>query len=195
MKTLWTLAALCSVGLMSCRATFQSPPLVDKKPDTISSPTKTVVSKETQTEAPKGTEVVTGDAVKTDAVLQKDTTVVLKTQDSTGIIPLEKSQKAVLPKGTPVVLPESTELRFANPTPVILGPGSEVTLPTGTQIAISKVNWYGVLFYCLLALGAIWYYIQIRKLPEDQDQDGFVDEGKVVGKRRLVPTRKRKPKR
>lgn len=192
MKTVWTLATLCSLGLMSCRATFQSPPLIDKKPDTINSPTKTVVTKETFTEAPKGTDILTSETGKTDAVLIKDTPVTTKTRDTTGLIPVEKTEKTVLPKGTTVVLPERTELRFVNPTPVAIGAGSEVTLPSGTQISISKVNWYAVLFYCVIAFGAIWYYVQLRKLPEDQDQDGFVDEDKrVVGKRRIKTRRKK----
>lgn len=180
MKSLVTTIAIsCLFFLASCNSVFQTTPLVEKAPDTLSQPTVTIVPKDTRTEVPKGTWVKTDPSEKTPVVLEEDTVVTLKTNDPA---PTEgegnpvKPQEVILPKNTEVILPENTYLKTSDSTAVFLEAGSEVTLPPGTEISITKINWYAILFYCLLVGLAAWYYLQGRCQPDDKDNDGFVDE-------------------
>lgn len=172
-----TIAISCLFFLASCKSVFQGPPIVEKAPDTLSQSTVTVVPKDTRTEIPKGTWVKTDPSEKTQVTLENDTVVTVKRNEppSADGTPV-KPQEVVLPKNTEVILPENTYLKTSDSTPVFLDAGSEVTLPPGTEISITKINWYAILFYCLLVGLAAWYYLQGRCQPEDKDNDGFEDE-------------------
>jgi prolipoprotein diacylglyceryltransferase len=45
---------------------------------------------------------------------------------------------------------------------------SEVILPVGTEITITKINWYAILFYCLLAFVSAWYYMYSKSAKEEE---------------------------
>lgn len=183
----------CLFFLASCRTVFQTPPLVQKEPDKISQPTKTIVQNETHTEVAKGTSVQTDEATKVEASLVKETVAQVPTQIVEGV--REEKKEVVLPKGTEVVLPPQTDLVITEPSTVVLDAGSEITLPVGTEISITKINWYAILFYCLLAGCLFWYFVQGRKLPEDQNSDGYIDDDKVMAKKKMEPKKKPKSKK
>lgn len=193
-KILVVFGVSCLFFLASCKSVFQTPPLVQKEPDKISHPTKTVVQNETYTEITKGTSVQTGEAEKVEASLAKETKAEVVATPSILQI-MEEPREVVLPKGTGVVLPPQTDLVVTEPASVVLEAGSEIVLPVGTEISISKVNWYAVMFYCLLAGGLFWYFLQGRRLPEDQNSDGFVDDDKVMAKKKIEPKKKPKSKK
>jgi hypothetical protein len=178
----------CLFFLASCKSVFQSPPLVEKTPDTLSKPTVTIVPKDTRTELPKGSWIKTDPNEKTTVTLEEDTVVKTKPvvqQEATEIMIKEESKEILLPKNTEVILPENTYLRTSDSTVVFLEGGSEVTLPQGTEITITRVNWYAIMFYCILVVFIVWYYLQGRCQPEDKDNDGFVDDPKVKKKKKV----------
>lgn len=199
MKSLVTTIAIsCLFFLASCNSVFQTPPLIEKAPDTLSQPTVTIVPKDTRTELPKGAWVKTDPSEKTTVTLEEDTVVTVKPVQETPSTPSsipnvsekaievqEKPQEVVLPKNTEVILPENTYLKTSDSTVVFLEGGSEVTLPPGTEISITKVNWYAIMFYCLLVGFGAWYYLQGRCQPEDKDNDGFIDDPKLKKKKKV----------
>lgn len=87
-----------------------------------------------------------------------------------------------LPKNTKVVLPPNTFLVIKDSTPVRLQESTDITLKKGTIVTMSKVNWYAILFYMVLAGLACFYLFYIRNRDKDENNDGFVD----------APKRKRK---
>jgi hypothetical protein len=187
--------------LASCKASlFQSVPTMEKSPDTLNKPTVTVVPKDTKSEIAKGSWVKTDPDEKTTVLLEEDTVAFIKPQPANSEVadlsPKQldtvKPQEIILPKSTEVILPGNTYLQTSDSAAVVLEAGSEVTLPIGTEISITKVNWYAVLFYSLLVVGFAWYYLQGRKQPEDQNGDGFVDDDKVMAKKKFSEKQKTK---
>jgi hypothetical protein len=187
--------------LASCKASvFQNVPTMEKAPDTLNKPTVTVVPRDTKSEMAKGSWVKTDPDEKTTVLLEEDTSAFIKPQPAnsgTGeLSPKQldtvKPQEIILPKNTEVILPGNTYLQTSDSAAVVLEAGSEVTLPIGTEISITKVNWYAVLFYSLLVVGFAWYYLQGRKQPEDQNGDGFVDDDKVMAKKKFSEKQKTK---
>jgi hypothetical protein len=151
--------------LASCKNIFTTPTLVERGPDKVNNPTKTMVANETPVQIPQGTTVKS--CGETQATLTDDTTA--KTKD------LVTSKDVVLPKNTAVVLPEKTELKTSQPTNVNIGASSEVVLPAGTEITTHKLNWYAALFYLLLVVVAGYWYMKVKG-DKDDNQDGIVDE-------------------
>ena len=80
----------------------------------------------------------------------------------------------LLPKNTEVILAESTTLVTIDPSTnvTVLGQ-SKVTLPPGTEITVTKINYYAILFYIVLAIGTLWLYMKNK--DEDRNNDGLVD--------------------
>ena len=193
MKTLFILLVLsCVFTLASCRSLISAPPLTQKSPDVLTKPTTTFVQKKTQSEIPKGTSLTTDDTIKIEVTLKEDTVVTVKPVAVDGVdgvdsvdAPTTKPQEIILPKNTQVILPENTNIQTTQPTTVTLEAGSEVVLPQGTEISVTKINWYAVLFYCIVVVGIFWYYMKIKAPPEDQNKDGFVDDGVIVSKKKL----------
>ena len=187
MKTLFILLVLsCVFTLASCRSLISAPPLTQKSPDVLTKPTTTFVQKETVSEIPKGTSLTTDDTIKIEVTLKEDTVATVKPVAVDGVdTPTTKPQEIILPKNTQVILPENTNIQTTQPTTVTLEAGSEVVLPQGTEISVTKINWYAVLFYCIVVVGIFWYYMKIKAPPEDQNKDGFVDDGVIVSKKKL----------
>lgn len=161
---------------VSCKSLVSVPPVTEKKPDIISTPTTTVVPKDTNAELPKGTWLKTDQDQKTEVVLQQDTVVTVKPATTDVPTVEEKPLQVVLPKNTEVILPEQTHVLTTDTSKVKIEASSEVVLPVGTEVSITKVNWYAIMFYCLVIGGLAWYYMQGKN--EDKNQDGFVDETK-----------------
>jgi len=151
---------------------------MERTPDTLSKPTETVVAKDTVAEIAKGTWVKTDPDQKLEVTLGEDTIASVKpdTKSETNVSP-EKPQEIILPKNTPVILPENTYLQTSDSAKVTIDAKTEVVLPQGTEITISRINWYAILFYMVVILGLAWYYIQGK--TEDKDGDGFVDDKNI----------------
>ena len=190
----------CLFLLTGCRSAISlNSPIMEKTPDIISKPTKTIVSKETVAELPKDTSLKTDSQEKVEVKLEKDTVATIivpstvnlpeisitpqieseKIHTKDQIIPpkvptLEKPVQVILPKNTSVVLPENTYLQTSDQTKVVMNAQTEVTLPIGTEISITKINWYAILFYLVLVLLLAWYYLQGK--TEDKDGDGYIDD-------------------
>ena len=198
MKTLFILLVLsCVFTLASCRSLISAPPLTQKSPDVLAKPTTTFVEHQTQSEIPKGTSLTTDDTIKIEVTLKEDTVATVKPIAVDGVAPTTKPQEIILPKNTQVILPENTNIQTTQPTTVTLEAGSEVVLPQGTEISVTKINWYAVLFYCIVVIWTFWYYMKIKAPAEDQNKDGFVDDGvKVSNKKKLdnivFPTKKKR---
>ena len=162
--------------LISCKSLVSvSSPLTEKAPDILNKPTETVVAKDTVAEIAKGTWVKTDPDQKLEVTLEQDTVAFVKSDiKPEESLPLEKPQEIILPKNTPVILPENTYLQTSDSAKVTIDAKTEVVLPQGTEITISRINWYAILFYMVVLLGLAWYYIQGK--TEDKDGDGFVDD-------------------
>jgi len=174
-KFVLLLSVSCLFFLASCKCFMPGSALTEKTPDTITKPTNTIVAKSTDAELSKGTWLKTDSDKKTEVIVQEDILITIKPEETQD--PKAKSlvqpQQAILPKNTHVILPENTSIQTIDPTKVKIEASTEVVLPVGTEIAISKVNWYAILFYCLLAFVVGWYYLQGRN--EDKDGDGIID--------------------
>jgi hypothetical protein len=160
--------------LASCKSVC-STNMMQTTPDTLNKPTETVVAKDTVAEISKGTWVKTDPDQKLVVTLEEDTVAFVKTDTKAeATLPPEKPQEIILPKNTPIILPENTYLQTSDSAKVTIDAKTEVVLPQGTEITISRINWYAILFYMLVILGLAWYYIQGK--TEDKDGDGFVDD-------------------
>jgi len=186
MKTVITYTAISLLFfLASCRATIQAPQIMDRTPDVLKKNTQSVVINPTIVDVPKDVVLNTEETKRVTVVIQNDTVA----RVHSGLLKLGKGDEINLPKNTEVSLPPDTSLRTLVPTKVTMESGAEVTLPAGTEITITKINWYAVLFYTVLIVAAGWYYLHLRRQPEDQDGDGFVDANKVVSKKKLTTKR------
>lgn len=149
--------------LASCRGFISTPPVLEKAPDTLNASTVTIVPKDTIADLPKGTWLRTDMDEKTEVVLEEDSIAFLKpVQLDPKAQTLEKPQEIVLPKNTHLILSENTYIQTSSPAKVKIEASSEVILPVGTEISITRINWYAILFYCLLSLLVGWYYLQGR---------------------------------
>ena len=166
MKSFITLSVITLIfTLASCRSFLSTPPLLERSPDTINKPTETILAKDTSAELPRGTLVTTKPEDRLEVVLCVDTKVSV-----VGDVP----QEMILPKNTMVILPGNTSLQTTTITKATIEKASEVVLPSGTEITITKINWYALLFYGLLIFTLGWYYMRSRE-DKDSDSDGFVD--------------------
>ena len=159
--------------LASCRSTCVTEGF-KTTPDVLNKKTDTVVVKDTIVELEKDTNIKT-DSIKTEAILLDDTTVVVKKELETieAEVAVQKTETTVLPKNTIVMLPQNANLKLIDNSKVKIEAETELVLPQGTEIKISRINWYAILFYLLLMFGVSWYYLQGRN--EDKDGDGYVD--------------------
>ena len=163
--------------LASCKSVC-STSVMEKTPDTLNKPTETVVAKDTVAEISKGTWVKTDPDQKLEVTLEEDTVAFIKSDTKPETtLPPEKPQEIILPKNTPIILPENTYLQTSDSAKVTIDAKTEVVLPQGTEITISRINWYAILFYMVIILGLAWYYIQGK--TEDKDGDGFVDDKNI----------------
>jgi len=168
MKKIIFITAFSLLFFLASCATFTSPPpVMVKEPDVINQPTKTVVAKDTIADVNRGTFFKTPDDEKVEVIVEQDTLVEVKDFDPKALT-LENPTKVVLPKNTKVILPESTYLTTTNQTKMTLEATSEVILPVGTEITITKINWYAILFYCLLAFVSAWYYMYSKSAKEEE---------------------------
>jgi len=151
-------------------------------PDRLNKSTETVVANDTVAEIAKGTWVKTDSDQKLEVTLEEDTIAFvkpdIKPEES---LPPEKPQEIILPKNTPVILPENTYLQTSDSAKVTIDAKTEVVLPQGTEITISRINWYAILFYMVVIFGLAWYYIQGK--TEDKDGDGFEDDININNKK------------
>ena len=155
--------------LASCKSVC-STSVMEKTPDTLNKPTETVVAKDTVAEISKGTWVKTDPDQKLEVTLEEDTVAFIKSDTKPETtLPPEKPQEIILPK--------NTYLQTSDSAKVTIDAKTEVVLPQGTEITISRINWYAILFYMVIILGLAWYYIQGK--TEDKDGDGFVDDKNI----------------
>jgi len=147
--------------LCSCQSIIGPPPLMERRPDTINQPTNTLIGKDTNVSVPKGTFLKTDPSVQTEVVLDQDIVVEVKDFDPKAST-LENPVRAVLTKGSKVILPENTYLVTKDSTDMKMQAASEVILPVGTEITITRINWYAILFYTALALWCLWYYFYFK---------------------------------
>lgn len=172
--------------LASCRAIIQAPPIGERTPDVLKKPTQSTLVNPTIADIPKDTLLTTGESRNIEVVVQHDTKAEIPQGLFGGILTGAKPKEVILPKNTEVLLPAETPLRTTVPIKVTMESGAEVLLPAGTEITTTKINWYAVLFYSIVVLGIGWYYIHLRRQPEDTNADGFVDDDKVVvGKKKI----------
>lgn len=154
--------------MTSCNSILGPTPVMEKAPDTLIKQTTTIVPRDTIAELPKGTWIKTDPEEKTTVSLEEDTVAVVK--DET---PGPKQQpdtpplSVVLPKNTEVILPENTYLQTSDSSKVKIEASSEVVLPVGTEISISKINWYAILFYGLAIFTVAWIYLQGNKSKDE----------------------------
>jgi hypothetical protein len=156
MELIKKIALITSISLLcflaSCKTITSPIGMVKNTPDVLPKPTKTVLVAETKAELPKSVIVTTSEKLKTEVLLVKETVATTT----------ETKEEIILPKNTPVILPEKTEIQTTCNTLVLLDGNTEVVLPSGTEITIRKVNWYALLFYCLLMFGSAFYYIKFK---------------------------------
>lgn len=181
---LYTICISLPLFLASCKSVCKTEG-IKISPDVLNKPTETVVAKDTVAEIAKGTWVKTDPEQTTQVSLEEDTVVYVKpeikeTKSTEEVVLVEKPQEIILPKNSQVILPPNTYLQTSDPAKVIIDAKTEVLLPQGTEITISRVNWYAILFYGLLIFGLAWYYLQGKN--EDKDGDGFVDDKKENNK-------------
>ena len=162
--------------LASCKCTVTAPPLTSRTPDILNKPSHTVVAHETIVELPRESEVKTEESVE--AILTKDTEVKYKLEDGLMIEPTS----VILPEKTEVLIPKDVYLQVTKAAEIKLEPLTDVILPQGTEITISKVNWYAILFYFLLFLVASAWFIKSRQ--NDKNEDGFEDITKETKKKK-----------
>ena len=207
-KILIVIFLSCLFFLSGCRSLVSVPPITQKTPDVISKPTKTIISKETIGQLSKDTFIKTDSEDQVEVKLEKDTVATLVVPSSVNLpeitttpqiesegfskkestLPpkvsaLENHVQVILPKNTSVVLPENTYLQTSDHAKVIMEAQTEVTLPVGTEISITRINWYAILFYSLLLISLGYYYFQSK--TDDRDGDGFIDIKQKKDKKNL----------
>ena len=167
--TIILLPLLVLFTLTSCRSIINTPSFTERAPDTLNKPTETVLAKDSGAELPRGTFVQTEPTKKTTVATTHlmEVEVVAHPDVSEPII-------IVLLPNTEIILPESTTLVTTDQsTPVTVLGQSKVTLPPGTEITVTKINYYAILFYIVLAIGTLWLYMKNK--DEDRNNDGLVD--------------------
>lgn len=155
--------------LCSCQSLIGPPPLLERRPDTINQPTNTLIGKDTNVTVSKGTYLKTDPSTQTEVILDQDIAVEVKNTDPKSSS-LGNQTRTLLPKGSKVILPENTYLVTADSTDMKIEAASEVILPVGTEITITRINWYAILFYTALALWCLWYYFYFKPDQEDSIQ-------------------------
>ena len=156
--------------LASCRSVISTPNFTERAPDTLSKSTDTLLAKDSGAELPRGTFVQTEPTKKTTVATTHlmEVEVVAHPDVSEPII-------IVLLPNTEIILPESTTLVTTDQsTPVTVLGLSKVTLPPGTEITVTKINYYAILFYILLVCVVLWMYTKNK--DQDTNNDGLVDE-------------------
>ena len=144
--------------LASCRSVIITPNFTERAPDTLSKSTDTLLAKDSVAELPRGTFVQTEPTKKTTVATTQlmEVAVVAHPDVSEPII-------IVLLPNTEIILPESTTLVTTDQsTPVTVLGQSKVTLPPGTEITVTKINYYAILFYALLICGSAWAYLRVK---------------------------------
>lgn len=175
MNIIKTLALLLTITSMSSCVTIpiNPPPFKSQEnSNVLSKDTKIRIDTETQVTMPKGSYVKTDEDLVVDVVLQDDTKV-----DSVVMFDGVASKGTiVLPKNTKISLPPNTNLKVPDNTTVRIERETLAVLPRGTEVIISKINWYAIAFYGILIAAAAWWYMSGR-VDEDKDGDGFEDKG------------------
>ena len=144
--------------LASCRSVIITPNFTERAPDTLNKATDTLLAKDSAAELPRGTFVQTEPTKKTTVATTHlmEVAVVAHPDVSEPII-------IVLLPNTEIILPESTTLVTTDQsTPVTVLGQSKVTLPPGTEITVTKINYYAILFYALLICGSAWAYLRVK---------------------------------
>lgn len=175
MNMLKTLLVLLTTASMASCVTIPLTPPPFKSQETsnvLSKDTKIRIDTETQVTMPRGSYVKTDEDLGVDVILQEDTKV-----DSVVMSDGVTSKGTiVLPKNTKISLPPNTNLKVPDNTTVRIERETLAVLPKGTEVIISKINWYAIAFYGILIAAAAWWYMSGR-VDEDKDGDGFEDKG------------------
>lgn len=179
---LYTICISLILFLASCKSVCKTEGM-KITPDVLNKTTETVVAKDTVAEITKGTWIKTDPEQTTQVSLEEDTVVVVKPTIEDNDATVKEKQEIVLPKNSQVILPPNTYLQTSDVAKVTIDARTEVLLPQGTEITISRINWYAILFYGLLIFGTAWYYLQGKN--EDKDGDGFVDDKNINNKEEI----------
>lgn len=168
--------------LCSCRTSVSVSAPTERKPDTLKTPTESVVSKDVQAELPKGSVVKP----------EPDVPIEVKTSEPAVVEVLPQKDPpefVILPKGTDVVLPQNTPLETEQDSKVLVPQGTQIKLPQGTEVELNRVNWYAILFFMLLACVVVYWWIRTNSPDKyDTNKDGFIDTKeakKIKGKRKV----------
>jgi len=175
MKKVFIMLTLLVVG---CSPSIQMPGFTKQVPDVLAHDTNVIVSSGIQGIINKGTVLQISEQDKVEATLKENTVAKLDGK----IVDLPKNTKVFIDPGSLLVVNQSTNIKLTE--------GGEVVLQKGTTITISKINWYAILFYAVIAVGLFCYFIKLRRKNEDKDNEGYVDE--VASKPQLLNEEKNK---
>lgn len=165
MKVIALLFVMLCVG---CSPSISMPSLTNPTPNVLTKDTQVVVSPGVVATLDRGTHVQTEaeDKPSVEATLVQSTKTIVE------------GKEVDLPKNTKIILPPNTFLIIKDPATVRLEESSDITLKKGTVVTMSKINWYAILFYLILAGGLVYYLFFILNQDKDANNDGFVDEPK-----------------
>ena len=154
------------IFMIGCSPSIQMPSLIKQTPNVLTSDTEVVISPGVRGTINKGSLIQIPEEGKVEVVLQEN------------IQTISNGKTIEIPKNTKITIPANTYLKTTEATDISLSEGATITLRKGTVITISKINWYAILFYMMLIVGATVYWIYSRNKDIDKDNDGYVDETK-----------------
>lgn len=159
-------------GMASCITIPVTPPPFgsQEKSNILGKDTKIRIETETQVTMPRGSYVKTDEDLGVDVMLQEETKaeVLVDAEKNTSKTTL------ILPKNTKLSLPPNTSLKMPENTTVRVERETLAVLPKGTEVIVSKINWYAIAFYGVLIAAAAWWYMSGR-VDQDKDGDGYED--------------------
>lgn len=169
-------------GMASCITVPVTPPpfSTQEKSNILGKDTKIRIDTETQVTMPRGSYIKTDEDLGVDVVLQEETKAEVLTDTEKGA----SKTTLILPKNTRVSLPPNTNLKMPENTTVRVERETLAVLPKGTEVIVSKINWYAIAFYGILIGAAAWWYMSGR-VDQDKDGDGYEDTESNQGKQEV----------
>lgn len=173
-KQIYLISLISSFIIMGCASvrSIEHPATYRPEPNSLNKDTKVTIPGETKVSLPKGSSIKTDEITGVSVTLEEPLELSIPVQDSEG----SSSSIAVvsLPKNTAINLPAGTAVKTAELITVKVESESEAILPKGTEVVISKINWYAILFYATIIVGLLLYYLSGRW--QDKNNDGYEDE-------------------
>jgi hypothetical protein len=166
------ISLLMVAGMASCITVPVTPPPFgsQEKSNILGKDTKIRIDTATQVTMPRGSYIKTDEDLGVDVVLQEDTKAEVLVDAEKGT----SKTALILPKNTKLSLPPNTSLKIPENTTVRVEKETLAVLPKGTEVIVSKINWYAIAFYGILIAAAAWWYMSGR-VDQDKDGDGYED--------------------